>query len=405
MPDNKETIKNILSESISYRMGAKEKMHPKLEADLASGTHSLGKSHPAFPEGGLSRFEEEIMGKRFNDVVNRYKRVYDIDEISDREVKGGMKTLLTDIMDLERSNTKELEKLAIEMVRKEFSLDEDTVDIYAELAPEITLVGPRKNEKPINLKIEFRDNNEMVNAKAEVYKRRLINAMVQGAPEKILHMSNDAEDVLSEINPRLPNKYFKLVACADYLYHVLPTVENMVNGGEVTVKLPSKTNDKAIISAQGKIFPILVHELVKGVMQLISANGLPKSKRIGKFVINNADFKAAEPWDKRLGPALWDKFTDLIDDDDLKLKYHIYHELISLPVKEFNEKIREILGGTKVGKKTIKDIVDKLKTEFSNESFDQALNSPEQESGFDFDELHLEADNDENGWDYEDLYK
>lgn len=405
MPDNKETIKNILNESIGYRMGAKEKMHPQLEAELASGTHSLGKSHPAFPEGGLSRFEEQIMGKRFNDVVNRYKRVYDISQISDRDVKNGMKTLLSDIMELEKGNTKKLEELAIDMVRKEFNLDEDTVEMYAELAPEITLVGPKKNEKPINLTIEFKDNDEMVSAKAEVYKRRLINALIQGAPKKIIHMFNDAEDELSEINPRLPNKYSKLVASSDYLYHVLPSIENMVNGGEVTVKLPSKTSEKAIISAQGKIFPILVHELVKGVMQLISANGLPKSKRIGKYVINNADFKAAEPWDKRLGPALWERFTDLIDDDDLKLKHYIYNELVSLPVKEFNEKMREILGGTKVGKKTIKDIVEKLKTEFSNESFDQALNNPVEETGIEFEELHLEGDNDENGWDYDDLYK
>lgn len=404
MPDNKETIKNILSENISYKVGVNEKMHPKLESDLANGRHSLGK-HPIFPEGGISRFEEQIMGKRFNDVVNRYKRVYDLKEIRDRDVKSGMKSLIDETMELEKNHTKQLEQLAIDMVRKEFNIDEDTVEMFAELTPEITLVGPRKNEKPIRLEIEFKDNDEMVNAKSEVYKRRFINAMIQGAPKKIAHMFNDIDEELSEIDPRLPNKYAKLMASADYLYHIIPSMENMTNGGEVTVKLPSKTNDKAIISAQGKMFPVLVHELVKGVMQLISASGLPKSKRIGKYVINNADFKAAEPWDKRLGPALWERFTDLIDPEDFKLKHYIYHELVSLPVNEFNTKMREIMAGTKAGKKIVKDIVDKIKTELSTENFNQALHNEEEETGFEFSELDLSENNDEDGWDYEDLYK
>ncbi len=404
MLNNKETIKNILSENISYRMGVNERMHPTLESELSSGRHSLGKNHPIFPEGGISRFEEQIMGKRFNDVVNRYKRVYDLNEISDRDVKNGMKTLLKDTMDLEKNHTKKLEKLAIDVVKKEFNIDDDTVDFFAELTPDINLVGTKKNKKPIKLEIEFKDNNEMVNAKSEVYKRRFINAMIQGAPKKINHIFNDIDDELSEIDPRLPNKYSKIIASADYLYHIIPSIENMTNVGEVSVKLPSKNNDKPIISAQGKTFPVLVHELIKGVMELISASGLPKSKRIGKYVINNADFKAAEPWDKRLGPALWERFVDLIDSDDLKLKHYIYHKLISLPVNDFNVKMREILGGTKVGKKIIKDIVDEIKTELSTENFNHAL-SNEEESGLEFEELTLGDENEENGWDYEDLYK
>ncbi len=403
MSDFKETIKSILSEGISYKNA--EKMHPKLEFDLANGRHSLGKNNPILPEGDLSRFEEQIMGKRFNEIVNNYKRVYDLKDISDRDVKSGMKSLIIDTIELERNHTKKLEKLAIDMVRKEFNIDKDDVEMYAELTPDITLVGRKKNQKPIQVEVEFKDNDEMTNAKSEVYKRRFINAMIQGGPKKIKHMFNDAEDALSEIDPRLPNKYSKLVASADYLYHILPTIENMVNGGEVEVTLPSKTNERAIISAQAKAFPILVHELVKGVLELISANGLPSSKRIGRYVINNADFKAAEPWDKRLGPALWERFTDLIEPEDLKYKYYIYSDLISMPINEFIPKMREIVAGTKTGKKIVKDTVDKLKTELSTEKFDKSMDKGDDLSGFDFDELKLENSDEESGWEFEDLYK
>jgi hypothetical protein len=40
----------------------------------------------------------------------------------------------------------------------------------------------------------------------------------------------------------------------------------------------------------------------------------------------------------RIGPALWSRFTDMIENDDFKLKHHIWNELVSLPVKEFNKK-------------------------------------------------------------------
>jgi hypothetical protein len=42
--------------------------------------------------------------------------------------------------------------------------------------------------------------------------------------------------------------------------------------------------------------------------------------------------------------GLWEQFTDAIDDTDLDLKYYIYTDLIS-PVKDFNIKMREIMGG------------------------------------------------------------
>jgi hypothetical protein len=34
----------------------------------------------------------------------------------------------------------------------------------------------------------------------------------------------------------------------------------------------------------------------------------------------------------RIGPALWSRF-DMIENDDFKLKHHIWNELVSLPVK------------------------------------------------------------------------
>jgi hypothetical protein len=248
--------------------------------------------------------------------------------------------------------------------------------------------------------------------------------MTQGAAKKCNHMFHMVDDELTDLDPRLANKYAKMMASADFMYYVIPNMEDGVNGGVVRVQFPTKTNPKAVIYAQAMVFPVLIHELVKGVMELLSANGLPKSKRIGEYVINKADFLAAEPWDMRLGPGLWSKFTDAINPDDFKLKHHIYAELAALPVKEFNIKMREIMAGTKEGKKIVNDLVDEIKKGLQEDDFNEAMSEiagpstgsddVETSGGYSFNDVFGGVDDDDSdgdsdgsdeGIDFDDLFK
>ena len=409
--------KKTINESVLYPEGLAERMHPKLEDDLANRSHSLGK-HPIFPEGDESSFEEKIMGERFNEVTKRYKRAYDVDSVNNQSVMSEMMPLVYETMGLEAKHKKALEKIAVEMIREEYDMGEDVVEIHAELTDEINMVGTKKNPKPMSVEMEFKNHDDLVNANEEVYKRRFVNAMIQGAAKKCNHMFHMADDELTELDPRLPNKYSKMMAGADYAYYITSGLESAVSGGVVKVQFPSKSNPKAVIYAQAMVLPVLIHELVKGVMELISAHGLPKNKKVGEYVINKADFLAAEPWDMRLGPGLWSRFTKLIEPDDFKLKHQIYTELVSLPVREFNVKMREIMAGTKEGKKIIEDIVNEIKTGLKEDEFNEAMNEVSKNSsvapetsddikGFGFDELFggkTDDDSDE-GYDFEDLFK
>jgi hypothetical protein len=157
------------------------------------------------------------------------------------------------------------------------------------------------------------------------------------------------------------------------------------------VELPNKNNPKAQIHAQAMVFPVLIHELVKGVMELLSAHGLPKDKKIAKYAIDKADILPLENWDMRIGPALFEKFTNCIPDEDFHLKHHIYSELAALPVQEFNSKMKEIMAGTKQGKKIIKEIADDVKKELREDELNEAMGGSDEEDdneeGFDWDEL------------------
>jgi hypothetical protein len=368
-----------LNEAIVYPDNMSERMHPKLEEDLRDDKHSLGK-HPAFPEGDENSFTEKIMGKRFSEVAKRYKRAFDVENINNTEVKRQLMPLVFETMALESKHKSELEKLAVEMIRKEYDISPDAVEIIAELTSSISIEGTKLNPKPMPVEgMEFDSHDEIENANAEVYKRRLLNAMTQGAAKKCNHMFHMVSDELGDMNPKLPNKYAKLMSAADYIYYVVPNLENGISGGVVRVEFPTEENPKAIIRAQAMVFPVLVHEIVKGVMELLSAHGLPKKKKIAEYVINKADFLAAEPWDMRMGPAIWEQFADAIDMDDFELKHHIYSEIASLPAKEFHKVMKEILAGTKQGKSFIKKIASDVRKDLQEEEFGNALN----ELGFD----------------------
>jgi len=410
---NKATI----NEGVVYKDGITERMHPKLEKDLAERKHSLG-NHPVFPESDISTFEQKIMGERFTEVVNRYKRAFDVESIDNSQVMGEMMPLVRETMALEAKHKKALEKLAVEMIREEYDMDESVVEIHAELTDNISLEGTKKNPKPMATEMEFKNHDEITNANEEVYKRRFLNAMTQGSAKKCSHMFNMVDDELTDIDPRLPNRYAKMMASADYLYYVIPNMENGVTGGIVKVQFPTPSNPKAVIHAQAMVFPVLIHEIVKGVMELLSAHGLPKNKKIAKFVIDKADFLQAEPWDMRIGPALWGRFTSMIEPDDFNLKHHIYSELAALPVREFNMKMREIMANTKEGKKIVNEIVSEVKAGLQEDEFNEAMNEIsaknneiEEASGFNFDELFggndkPKYDDDEGeGFDFDDLFK
>lgn len=416
-------VKKTINESVLYPENLKERMHSQLEDDLANRNHSLGK-HPIFPEGDESSFEEKIMGERFNDVAKRYKRAYDVDNIDNSSVMSGMMPLVYETMGLEAKHKRALEKLAEKMIREEYDMDKDIVEIHAELTPNINMEGTKKNPKPIAVEMQFKNHDEMTNATDEVYKRRFLNAMIQGAAKKCNHMFHMVDDELTDMDPRLANKYSKMMASADYMYYIIPKMENGVSGGVVRVQFPTKDNPKAVIYAQAMVFPVLIHELVKGVMELLSAHGLPKNKKMGEYVINKADFLAAEPWDMRIGPGLWDRFTRMIEPDDFHLKHHVYSEMAALPVKEFNVKMREVMAGTKEGSKIIKGVIDEIKGGLQEDEFNEAMNEmsgkseaisddSESSEGFHFKELfgssesgNSDGNSDgEDGIDFEDLFK
>jgi hypothetical protein len=363
--------RNLLAESLIYPEDLKERMHPNLEEDLLNDKTSLGDS-PCFPVGNERNFATQVVGERFKHVVNEVKKAFNVEEIDTTSIMKEMMPLVSETMKLESDHIKDLKELAVKMVREEFDIPDDIV-IEAELTSDISSENVNMIPSP-DVITEFEDHNEMEYAKDSIYKRRFVNAMIQGAAKKVNHMYHMVDSELTEMNPKLINNYKKMMSAADYMYYVVPDLTGAQNAGMCDVDFGSKENKKpTTLTAKAMVFPVLIHELVKGCMEILSANGLPTKENIAEYVINKSDFVQAEPWDMRIGPALWGKFCSMIPAEDFNLKHHVYSDITQLEPKEYAHTMKEIMGGTKRGKEIISELLKEIKREIKEDEYNESM--------------------------------
>ena len=66
----------------------------------------------------------------------------------------------------------------------------------------------------------------------------------------------------------------------------------------------------------------MIHELLKGVYEVLGTQGLPDDPKAAEMVMMSQDTLPYEMWDLRLGPVIWERFlesyTDELFEDDLK---------------------------------------------------------------------------------------
>lgn len=399
------TKKELLNErAVEYDPQHPERMHPNIERSLSDKTHPLG-GHPAFPPsiGGQS-FEEKIASQRFKDVVGKVKRYSGAEKIDNNVLIKALSALKT-IMEIEKSHKDELEKLAVKLVKKEFGL-KDQIDLVPKLTDDIDLSGTQieqpdiepptkgqQGQEPEDKEYDAEDVSDLENAESEVQKRRFINALIQGASKKGHYMFHLVEDELNRIDPRLINLYGLIMSIGDYQYWMVDdeTIKQMIEGtkvGKVTTGRKGDQNDpreeeesqeekptgkkKMYVKGEGKIFPVVVHELIKGVMEIMSLPSLPQDPKMREYVLSKADFVMGENWDLRLGPGIWEKFLESIDENAWDVKNHLYQRIIKMPTSEFNLFMKELLAGTQKGKRELAQLAGEIKRDIVADQYDRS---------------------------------
>ena len=371
-----------LSEAIEYDPQHPERMHPSLEKQLKQDTHHLG-GNPSFPKGDRGHFSEKIASDRFKDLVTKVKRYWDVSNLDPRMMQQVFR-LLGEIKEIESKHRKELEQLAVDIVRSEFDIPAEDVDIDAKLVDNISSEGmkskPKKTEEP---EIESLEDKEKLDA--EVHKRRMVNSLIQGASKKGHYMFHLVENELSTISPRLSTLYGKLMSLTDFTYWLIPDMSgsgggSSDGGSKGGRSLLNMDGEKPKIIAEAWIFPVLIHELIKGAMELLSLHGLPENPKHAQYVIDKADFLDAEVWDMRLGPGIWEKFIDAIPGEAYDIKQHLYYDIVKMPADEFHSFMRELLSGTNKGKQKLVDLANEIKKEIESDRAKKAIEGGSEKS-------------------------
>jgi hypothetical protein len=286
------------------------------------------------------------------------------------------------IIGIQMRHKEDLEQLAIKLVKEEMGIPEGAMQFKAELVmqPMGAAEGMQSEpELPSEEEVEeFMGDMETFNL--ERSKRRFINSLIQGAAFKGGHMYVLVSNELNDMDPRLLNLYGVSQALMEHAYWIFPDMEQMAGGGggQMGQSEVDEETDPPTVKAKAVTFPLLVHELVKGVYEIFGTHGLPDDPRQQEMVLNAEDTLPAEIWDSRLGPIFWEKFMatypmELFDEDKKHIQHYLFMRFSALDAKEFFRVANLILAGDPKGNKFIQDMVDDIVRELKKEEYRQAL--------------------------------
>jgi hypothetical protein len=417
----KEQIEfNEMMEQVEYDPEHPERMHPGIEGSLRSGEHILGKSKSIPLTGTEQRYNEKLAGKRFKEIINKVKRYHGVERI-DPMMMREMFMIMQQVGQIEAQHKDALERLAIDIVSEEFDIPDEMLE--AELVNPGTPISIEPDEgeeeddtdygSDFDVPARPKSAERMEELELEVDKRNIINALLQGAAKKGHYIFHMVADELDAIDPRLMGLYGKLMSLADFQYWVIPdqVMDGAVGGSEkIEWRKPESDEEDEegieddgqdvdledvgledaeevpVVVAKAWIFPLLVHELIKGTLELSASNWAEGHLDFEEMeeVINRADTTQAEIWGMRLGPGMWEKFLDCIDPEDYDIKQWLFHELTKLPAKQFHEFMKEILSGSEKCSDVIKEL-KRLHQEDEDESLVDIVTGDEEsfEDGLD----------------------
>jgi hypothetical protein len=379
-------IKTRLNEApVSY--DGPERMEPGIERQINQRQTPYAEN-PMLPQDGDRDFVEMITSQRFKDSVDKVRRFLgDTTPIQgDNPMMGLMSSVMGSLQQIKRVEVQHkeyLENLAVNLVKKELGIPEGQLQFDVELVsgPMGASEGMQTQpEQPDEEEVEeafkegeehqeeiedFMDSMEKFNL--EKAKRRMINSLVQGAAFKGGHMYVLVSNEINRLSPELLNLYGVTQSLMEHLYWLYPDMEGMAGsgGGQMGQSESDPETDPPTIKAKAFTFPLLVHEIVKGIYSLYGDQGLPNDPVQRSMVVRAEDTLPSEIWDSRLGPIFWEKFRDswpdkLYEEDQRYLQQYLFMKLSQLEARDFVVLAKAIMADKPEAKEVIQKMVNEI---------------------------------------------
>ncbi len=226
---------------------------------------------------------------------------------------------LNDLMLLEEDYEQELEQLAVETIR----------DLY-DIPEKIVLNANIEDVLAANLEVDLSQDNIIIDPERipyldeQIKKRTILNGLSHGSSihiwKSIHHMIRSP---LGGLNERLLGEYDRYTALIGASFWVTPLTimeqqlqlerdsgdGTMCQQGTAQIEF---NDDGAAVQANGIVFPVLLHELNKGVVDFLLMRGLPQDVSADElsYIYQEADKYEHEVWHYLLSPVLWQRLLD-----------------------------------------------------------------------------------------------
>jgi hypothetical protein len=177
-------------------------------------------------------------------------------------------------------------------------------------------------------------------------KRRIINGITQGASIRGAFGFMLFREYLDQINPDLKEKYNEILKLAFGIYDDENAIAMMLaalaqgqkmQGGESEMEYDEE-NEQFVIKARAICFPMLVHEIVKGLYEIVGTEGFGTDKAKNQAIVGAVDKLSNEPNDLRFGKFLYDAISKLYNEsnvEDARVRELFFAEVYKLGEDEF----------------------------------------------------------------------
>ena len=322
------------------------------------GTNPFSKIDVLHKDAGNNQKSLERLGdEEYKDVINTAKKYN-----SDNENYGIILQKIKEVMILQKHYKANLEQLAKDVVQYNFGIPDDVMaEIFVELKDDFDDIDfALDDENEIDLIHDFTPEEQEI-IKQNVDKRIISNALMMGAGFRAHNLLEKVKPALDAINPAFFKFYSEIMSGHAFsLWKYKPSeedeikfqqkvndegelkkiIQNLKIGGKSELILGQDENGDGIREVQGAkaeavIFPVLLHEVVKAVMEYIFANGLPQyTEHVNKEIMRQSEKFHFEHWHKLLGPRLWKYLHDAIDyivkerDSDYTIVAYLYKKCL-----------------------------------------------------------------------------
>jgi hypothetical protein len=261
------------------------------------------------------------------------------------------KAVLDEIIDAEEGYRDELEMVAAQMVTDAYPIiDYANIRIDAKIGNDFNLQNPPPQEDPTSPDFG-EDDPEKLQAK-----RRIINGITQGASIRGAFGFMLFKEYLDNINPALVEKYNEILKLAFGIYDDENAIAMLLaalaqgqtpQGGESEMEFDEETG-QFVIKARAICFPMLVHEIVKGLYEIIGTEGFGADKEKNQAIVGAVDKLSNEPNDLRFGKFLYDAINKIYaesDVDDARVRELFFAALYKLEDDEFFPFVENAVNG------------------------------------------------------------